>query len=52
MWRGRKSSCTRVSGNGKMGMKQDRIFLSLSRLACPGCKFSVQVPPNKGDVDK
>lgn len=52
MWRGRKSFCMRVSGNGKTGMKQDRIFLSLSCLACPGCKFSVQLPPDKEEVDK
>lgn len=52
MWRGRKSFCVRVSGNGKTGVKQDRIFLSLSCLACPGCKFGVQLPPDKEEVDK
>lgn len=48
MWRGRKSFCMRVSGNGKTGMKQDRIFLSLSCLCLPRLQIQCPGVPKQG----
>lgn len=48
MWRGRESFCVRVSGNGKTGMKQDRIFLSLSCLCLPRLQIQCPGVPTQG----